>query len=156
MKNVLKFFGFIFLFGIVLFNNFLDIKNIFSSKNQDIVWCVEFKTKVDNIRMLISDINTYRENERKSLNLECSKTTVTIVNSSFDNPPEPSIVWSLYLDYKKLNRSELGIENFTNKFFLGSIGEKNVERIISNIRGWLDDPRMDSETRNLILKSLNT
>ena len=152
MKNLIKFFWVLLIILIVVLNNYNELRDVFRTKN--VVLCVEFKTDVENLKKLISDINIYRENQMKSLNLNCSQISTSIVNSSFDTPPTPSIVWSLYLDFKNLNQSNEGLEYFLDKFFLENIGERNVEKIILDIKGWLEDPGMDSETRNTIKESL--
>ena len=166
MKNSINILGILLLIVIVIFTNYYkeeilnkvfnnELRGVFKTNPKNVVRCVEFKTDLENLKKLISDINIYRENQLKSLNLGCSQTSTSFVNSSFDNPPNPSIVWSLYLDFKNLNRSNEGLEYFLNKFFLENIGERNVEKIILDIKGWLEDPNMDSETRNTIKKSLH-
>ncbi|MDA7765278.1 hypothetical protein N8931_05320 [Flavobacteriaceae bacterium] len=118
------------------------------------VYCVYFKTEDDNLKQMIDQINIYRESSLEITGLACDSKRIENVSSSKNNPPDDSIVWSLYQDYVRAYNKKITLENFLNKYFTLSIGADNTKNILMNIKGWLDDPRMDSNTRSLILEAL--
>ena len=129
----------------------------FNSKSKNAigkVHCVYFKTDNDNLKQMIDQINSYRENSLKITGLTCDSSRIENVSSSKNNPPDDSIVWSLYQDYIRAYNKKITLEDFLNQYFTISIGANNAKNILINIKGWLDDPRMDSNTRSLILEAL--
>ena len=142
----------------VLYHIFIALLTInFTScglEKKNIVLCVKFETDIENLKLVVNEVNYYRNEKLKKFNLKCSSTEISKVNGSLNNPPSSSVVWSLYIDSKRFNGLDVSLEDFLNYYFKSHIGDQNIKDILNEIREWLKDPRMDTKTRYELENSL--
>ena len=156
MQSILK----SFLFGIIgilivlfiIWNNYSEISSFFSSdsKPEVSVSCVLFKTEISKLESLIQEVNDLKMAKLSEEGFSCTTTSYTLFRDDKNNSPSGSEVWGLYKELTNYNLINSSLPNFMDDFFKQSIGISNCQNIISEIKGWLNNPQMDPSNRLLI------
>lgn len=124
-------------------------------EKESIVMCTEFSTKNENNKALITEINKNKKNRIDQLGLKCDTTSIVNVDLENEIQMEASTIWGIYAEIIRYSLRNYSIKDLLNELYEDnmSISEKN--RIITEIKNWLDDPEMPEDVRNQIIKGLS-
>jgi hypothetical protein len=104
--------------------------------------CVEFSSNNKKLKPLINKVNNYSIDRLKNLNLECSTNEIVKFDCSYNNPPSASSIWGFYQQLINSNTIDITLPKFLDEYFKSSIGNENCNKIINEIKSWINDPQI--------------
>jgi hypothetical protein len=125
-----------------------------NSNNRGFLSCTEYYTSNQNNKKIIEQVNLIKKDRIKKLGLKCGETRIIKIDIEKNKVIESSTIWGLYEEVIKSNLRNYNISSFIDELYGTDISTEEKNRILEEIKSWLDDPQMPDDIRKLIERGL--
>jgi hypothetical protein len=137
---------------LLILSRFIDFTTIFTSTNtKKVVSCVEYKSSINLLKPLVTNVNNYKIYRLKELDLNCKNIRIITIEGNYETPPSASIIWSFYEELINSKSIKLSLPSFIDKYLKNTIGEKNCKKILIEIKSWINHPQMTPEVKKQLI-----
>jgi hypothetical protein len=146
-----KFFNIlIFIIIVILFVWRISIFLFKSKDSISFVSCTEFYTENSNNKKLIDDINLTKKKRLQKLGLTCSSTDIIKIDIEKNTTIESSTIWAIYAEATKSKLRNYSISSFIDELYGNNLQDMEKNRVLEEIKGWLNDPQIPDNVRRQI------
>ena len=146
-----KFFNIlIFIIIFILFVWRISIYFFKSENSNSFISCTEFYTENLNNKKLIDDINLIKKNRLQKLGLTCGSTDIIKIDIEKNRTIESSTIWAIYDEATSTKLRNYSISSFLYELYGNNLPDKEKNRVLEEIKGWLNDPQMPDDVRRKI------
>jgi hypothetical protein len=141
---------------LLILSRFIDFTTIFKSTNtQKVVSCVEYKSNINLLKPLVTNVNNYKIYRLKELDLNCKNIRIIKIEGNNKTSPSASVIWSFYKELINSKTIKLSLPSFIDKYLKTTIGEKNCEKISNEIKSWINHPQMTPDVKKQLITAFS-